>query len=87
MARNVADLTYQSKVMIDLAAETPDAFDGEQLMVKPWRDEKPKKLRIGWYIHSAGVKVSRRRIELMVDESRLCKSSENLQRSLGESRS
>lgn len=58
MARTVADLTFQTQTMLDLAARTPDAFDGEQIMTQPWKAvDLPKKMRIGWYTEGAGVKV------------------------------
>ena len=59
MARNVADLTFASKVMLNAACRIPPGTDGQMLLCQPWREAKlPEKLRLGYFIEFGGVKVS-----------------------------
>ena len=57
MARSVADLTYQTKIMLEGVMDTPDAHEGEPLLPVRWKAAVlPKRMRFGWYTDTAGVK-------------------------------
>lgn len=61
LARTVADLTFQSKVVIDCVAEAQYNLGGEYLLPIPWRPvELPKKLKFGYYVDDGCIPVSHR---------------------------
>jgi Asp-tRNA(Asn)/Glu-tRNA(Gln) amidotransferase A subunit family amidase len=58
MARTVADLTFATRTMIDLATEDDADRGPERIMPIPWRRvELPKKLRVGYFTECGGVRV------------------------------
>ena len=65
MARDVADLTFASKTMINLAQDPASGLASKNILPIPWRDvELPRKLKIGYFFEMGGLKVSRRRSTL-----------------------
>jgi hypothetical protein len=63
MARNVPDLTFASKSMINLAQDPASGLAGQNILPIPWREvELPQKLKIGYFFDTGGARV-RGRIE------------------------
>lgn len=60
MGRTVADLTFASKTMVDLATASGADRGRERIMPILWREvELPRRLRVGYFVECGGVKVGK----------------------------
>ena len=78
IARNVVDLEYASRTMLDLIQESVDR-QGEVLLPLPWKQvHLPEKLNVGYFVEFGAVKVrlkeTRDRADLALDQPSMCES-------------
>ena len=85
MARNVDDLIFASKSVLELVPQMQGSFQGETLMPIPWRDSiLPATLKIGYFEEFEGIQVSLSsdqeisilKTYIMTDQSRMRQSNQ-----------